>query len=73
MSAEKDVDPEQRFWAIIAWFRRNLLVMIFGALVVLQFLTWRAILNLRNYFPDEPVPPPQCDSVEPCHVIIDRP
>jgi hypothetical protein len=70
MSEPKNVDPEQRFWAVIAWLRRNLLPMIFAALLVLQFLTWRAILDLRRYFPGEP---PDCDSNHPCHVIIDKP
>jgi hypothetical protein len=66
----KNVDPEERFWAIIAWLRRNLLVIIFAGMLALQFLTWRVIIDLRRYFPGEP---PDCDFYHPCHVVIDKP
>jgi hypothetical protein len=46
MTNLKDVDPEQRFWALAAWLRRNfLLVTIFSAMIVLQFLTSQQIIT----------------------------
>jgi hypothetical protein len=55
--------------AFFAWLRRNLLVMIFAAMLLLQFLTWQAILDLRRYFPGSP---PDCNYYNPCHVVIDK-
>jgi hypothetical protein len=43
--------PIEPIATLFAWLRRNLVAIIFGAMLVLQFLTWRAILDLRNYLP----------------------
>lgn len=65
-----DADPNERLWALLAWLRRNLLVLIFAGMLLLQFLTWQAIRDLKRYFPSDP---PDCDYYHPCHVIIDKP
>ena len=44
--------PIEPIATVFAWLRRNLVAIIFGAMLVLQFLTWRAILDLRYYLPD---------------------
>ena len=67
MSEPKEIEPEQRFWAVVAWLRYNLLVIMFTVMLLFQFLTWQAILDLRHYFPAS------CNSDHPCHVIIDKP
>jgi len=65
-----EVEPLQRFGALLAWLRRNLLVIIFATMLALQFVTWMAVLDLRRYFSNEV---PKCDSHNPCHVVIDKP
>jgi len=65
-----EVEPERRFRAFLTWLRRNLLAIIFAAMLALQFVTWMAILDLRRYFSGDV---PKCDSYRPCHVVIDKP
>jgi len=43
--------PIEPIATVFAWLRRNLVAIIIGAMIVLQFLTWRAILDLRYYLP----------------------
>jgi len=53
---------------VLRWIAGHLAVILFGVLVVLQFLTWRATLdNKRPYVG-------RCDSQwDACHVEIDNP
>jgi hypothetical protein len=70
MDWPNEIDSAQRFRALLAWLRRNLLVFIFAGMLALQFVTWMAILDLRRYFSGEP---PKCDFNHPCHVVVDKP
>jgi hypothetical protein len=51
-SPRPPIDPfsEGARW-LIAFVRRNLVLLLFAAFVVLQFLTWRAVENLRIPYP----------------------
>ncbi|MFY9836260.1 MAG: hypothetical protein WAK55_07270 [Xanthobacteraceae bacterium] len=56
---------------MIEWLKRNLFVIIFGTIIVLQFLTWQAVSDLRKmvgFLHDAPA----CDASDPCHVVVDR-
>jgi hypothetical protein len=54
---------------VLAWLRSNLLVLIFGAMLILQFMTWRALEDLRRYMPGDP---PACDTYHPCTVELSQ-
>jgi hypothetical protein len=36
------------FAGVLKWLRSNLLMMIFAAMLLLQFLTWRELAKLRH-------------------------
>jgi hypothetical protein len=48
--------------AIYGWFRQRLVLFIVAAMLIMQFMTWRAIDRL--YIPS----PPDCSYRSPCHV-----
>jgi hypothetical protein len=52
------------FREIWRWIRANLVLMLVLSFVVLQFLTWREIVDLKRYFPSSP---PDCSSYRPCY------
>src|SRR5581483_11726494 len=66
-STHKPIDPfsEGARW-LIAFVRRNLVPLLFAPLVVLQFLTWRASVNIH-------IPEP-CGKTyySPCHPTADE-
>jgi hypothetical protein len=49
------------------WVRANLVLMIFAAMLLLQFLTWRSIVHLEQIRPGEP---PSCTLNNPCTVDL---
>ena len=51
--------------AILKWLRANLLVMIFAGMLLLQFLTWREVAELRDKYR-----PPTCGYAYPCTVEL---
>jgi hypothetical protein len=55
--------------AAYRWFRQRLVVIIFGILLVLQFMTWRSIEEMRR---DLPRSPPRCSTSDPCVVSLDE-
>jgi hypothetical protein len=50
--------------AVYDWFRRRLVLILVAAMLVLQFLTWRAVERITGYLPS----PPDCDYQRPCRV-----
>jgi hypothetical protein len=48
--------------AIYGWFRQRFVLLIVGAMLFLQFMTWRALDRL--YIPS----PPDCSYHSPCYV-----
>jgi hypothetical protein len=48
--------------AVYAWFRQRLVLIVVLIMLILQFMTWRAISGL--YIPS----PPSCSRDYPCHV-----
>lgn len=65
---EFNVGPFVRFGG---WLRRNLLLMIFLALLVMQVMIWLKLDLIERSIPYGSEGP-RCDASEPCHVIIDR-
>lgn len=53
---------------ILDWFRAHLVLFIFGAILVFQYLNWQATRDLANRW-YAPVPPP-CDGLHPCIVDL---
>jgi len=66
---EQSREDDLPFVKIAKWFRTNLLLIIFGCMVLLQYLTWSAISDVRRYLPNSP---PDCDSLRPCTVQLTR-
>jgi hypothetical protein len=52
------------FREILRWLRANLVPMLVLSFVVLQFLTWRELVDLKRYFPSSP---PDCNWYRPCY------
>lgn len=52
---------------LLIWIRSQLVVIIFAAILVLQYLNWQAIRDLGSYLPRSP---PRCDSYDPCVVEL---
>lgn len=50
-----------------AWIRARLIIIIFAAILVFQYLNWRATQDLARYLPGSP---PSCDFHHPCFVKI---
>jgi hypothetical protein len=55
--------------AIYGWFRQRFVLIIVGAILVLQFATWRSIEGMRS---DLPRNPPRCSTYDPCVVSLDE-
>jgi hypothetical protein len=55
------------FREILRWIRSNLVLFLVLAFLALQFMTWRAVVNLSRYFPGEP---PECSRLNPCTVEL---
>jgi hypothetical protein len=55
--------------AAYRWFRQRLVLVIVGAMLVLQFMTWRSIEAMRQ---DLPRSPPRCSTYDPCVVSLDE-
>jgi len=53
--------------AVYGWFRQRLVLLIVAAMLVMQFMTWRSIEEMRR---DLPGSPPRCSSYEPCSVYV---
>jgi hypothetical protein len=51
------------------WARSRLVLMLVCAFAILQFLTWRAVVDVANNLPRNP---PSCSSYDPCAVSIDE-
>lgn len=53
--------------AIYGWFRRNLVLAIVAAMLLFQFLNWRALDRLADSMPRNP---PKCSEYDPCSVYV---
>ena len=53
--------------AAYAWFRQRLVLIIVSVMLFLQFMTWRAIVDLQRHLPSDP---PDCNSSSPCTVQL---
>ena len=51
--------------AVYEWFRRRLVLIIVSIMLVLQFLTWRALERVAQGLPRDP---PSCNAYDPCSV-----
>ena len=62
-------EAKARFSTVYAWFRQRLVLAIVGAMLVMQFMTWRSIDAMRQ---DLPRSPPRCSTYDPCVVSLDE-
>lgn len=53
---------------LVLWVRQQLLVIICLLFLLMQFLTWRAVLDIPSHFSSTP----DCDFRSPCHVVVDK-
>jgi hypothetical protein len=53
--------------AIYGWFRQRLVLLIVCSMLFLQFMTWRAIVDLQRHLPSDPA---DCNSSSPCTVQL---
>jgi hypothetical protein len=53
--------------AVYDWFRRRLVLIIVAIMLVLQFLTWRAVERVVQGLPRDP---PRCSEYDPCNVYV---
>jgi hypothetical protein len=60
-------EAQAKFAAIYGWFRQRLVLMIVAMMLLLQFLTWRAIERVAQGLPRDP---PQCSGYDPCNVYV---
>jgi hypothetical protein len=63
MKSETDYDV--RPMDTLKWLRANLVPMIFAAMLLLQFLTWREVAALRDEYK-----PPSCGHFTSCAVAL---
>jgi hypothetical protein len=65
------IRPKRRrdFFTVYAWFRQRLVLLIVAAMLILQFMTWRAIETMRLGLPGSP---PRCSTCDPCVVSLDE-
>jgi len=49
------------------WFRRRLVLIIVAIMLLLQFLTWRAVERVAQGLPRDP---PRCSEYDPCNVYV---
>jgi hypothetical protein len=61
------------FAQIVAFFHRNLLLIIAVAILVMQIVIWQQLERIWQVIPSPDYGGPRCDASDPCHVIIDRP
>jgi hypothetical protein len=50
--------------AIYGWFRQRLVLLIVGAMLILQFMTWRSIERVATFMPSSP----DCNYQTRCYV-----
>jgi len=62
-------EAQAKAGAVYDWFRRRLVLIIVVIMLLLQFLTWRELVDLKRYFPSSP---PDCDSYRPCYFELDE-
>jgi hypothetical protein len=62
-------EAKARFSTVYAWFRQRLVLLIVVAMLILQFMTWRAIETMRQGLPGSP---PRCSTYDPCVVSLDE-
>jgi hypothetical protein len=55
--------------AAYGWFRQRLVLLFVTGLLVLQFMTWRSMEEMRR---DLPRSPPRCSTYDPCVVSLDE-
>jgi hypothetical protein len=53
--------------AIYGWFRQRFVLFIVAAMLILQFMTWRAVDKMAEMMPRDP---PRCSEYEPCSVYV---
>jgi hypothetical protein len=53
--------------AAYAWFRQRLVMIIVSVMLILQFMTWRAIERVAQGLPRDP---PRCSEYDPCNVYV---
>jgi hypothetical protein len=63
------LEAQAKIAAIYGWFRQRLVLLIVAAMLVLQFMTWRSIEEMRV---DLPRSPPRCSTYDPCVVSLDE-
>jgi hypothetical protein len=56
-----------------AFLRRNLLLIIAAAVLVMQIVIWQQLERIWQAIPTPEYEGPRCTIAEPCHVIINRP
>jgi hypothetical protein len=56
--------------AVYEWFRQRLVLIIVAIMLLLQFLTWRAIERVAQGLPRDP---PRCSEYDPCNVYVKGP
>jgi hypothetical protein len=66
---EQSNEDDLSFVKIAKWLRTNLLLIIFGCMLLLQYLTWSEISDVRRHLPSSP---PSCDRFSPCVVELQR-
>jgi hypothetical protein len=53
--------------AVYDWFRRRFALIIVVIMLLLQFLTWRAVERVAQGLPRDP---PRCSEYDPCNVSV---
>jgi hypothetical protein len=53
--------------AIYGWLRQRLVLVIVASMLLLQFLTWRAVERVAQGLPRDP---PRCSEYDPCNVYV---
>jgi len=61
------LEAQTKFAAIYSWFRQRLVLLIVGVMLLLQFITWRSIEEMRRELPSSP---PRCSTYDPCVVEL---
>ena len=52
---------------IYGWLRQRLVLIIVTSMLLLQFLTWRALEKVAERLPRDP---PRCSEYDPCNVYV---
>lgn len=61
------LEKRERVAAAYRWVRQHLVLIIFAAMLVLQFMTWRATERVAHALPRDP---PRCGTYDPCAVEL---